>query len=110
MTINSENKQAIHEVMIADMQKRLFKQHNEIKVRNSFTIATDEDYDNTLSVMVNEILHTSSIGDINDVLCDYDDLFPSEQVFTLDGTMNYVLQLLCNKIIAHENDLRKYSI
>jgi len=37
-------------------------------------------------------------------------LFPSEQVFTLDGTMNYVLQLLCNKIIAHENDLRKYSI
>jgi len=103
MNINNENKQAIHEVMIADMQKRLFKQHNEI-------IATDEDYDNTLSVMVNEILHTSSISDINDVLCDYDDLFPSEQVFTLDGTMNYVLQLLCNKIIAHENDLRKYSI
>jgi len=109
MNINSENKQAIHDVMIADMQKRLFKQHNEIKVRNSFTIATDEDYDNTLSVMVNEILHTSSIADINNVLCDYDDLFPNEY-FTLDGTLNYVLQLLCNKIHAHENDLRKYSV
>ncbi len=109
MTINSENKQAIHDVMIADMQKRLFKQHNEIKVRNSFTIVTDEDYDNELSVMVDEILHTSSISDINNVLIENMELFPNEY-FTLEGTLNYVLQLLCSKIIAHENDLRKYSI
>ncbi len=109
MNLNSENKQAIHDVMIADMQKRLFKQHNEIKVRNSFTIVTDEDYDNELSVMVDEILHTSSISDINNVLIENMELFPNEY-FTLEGTLNYVLQLLCSKIIAHENDLRKYSI
>ena len=109
MTINSENKQAIHEVMIADMQKRLFKQHNEIKVRNSFTIVTDEDFDNELSVLVDKILHCDSLNDINDLLLNYDDLFV-EEYLTLDGTLNYVLQLLCNKIIAHENDLRKYSI
>ena len=109
MTINSENKQAIHEVMIADMQKRLFKQHNEIKVRNSFTIVTDEDFDNELSVLVDKILHCDSLNDVNDLLLSYDDLFV-EEYLTLDGTLNYVLQLLCNKIIAHENDLRKYSI
>ena len=109
MTINSENKQAIHEVMIADMQKRLFKQHNEIKVRNSFTIVTDEDFDNELSVLVDKILHCDSLNDVNDLLLSYDDLFV-EEYLTLDGTLNYVLQLLCNKIIAHENDLRKYSV
>ena len=109
MTINSENKQAIHEVMIADMQKRLFKQHNEIKVRNSFTIVTDEDFDNELSVLVDKILHCDSLNDVNDLLLSYDDLFV-EEYLTLDGTLNYVLQLLCNKIIVHENDLRKYSV
>ena len=109
MNLNSENKQAIHEVMIADMQKRLFKQHNEIKVRNSFTIVTDEDFDNELSVLVDKILHCDSLNDVNDLLLSYDDLFV-EEYLTLDGTLNYVLQLLCNKIIAHENDLRKYSV
>ena len=109
MTINSENKQRIHDVMIADMQKRLFKQHNEIKVRNSFTIVTDEDFDNELSVLVDKILHCDSLNDVNDLLLSYDDLFV-EEYLTLDGTLNYVLQLLCNKIIAHENDLRKYSV
>ena len=109
MTINSENKQAIHEVMIADMQQRLYEQHNEIKVRNSFTIVTDEDYTSTLETLVEDVLHTNSVSDMNNVLCKYDDLFPSEYL-TLDGTLNYVLQLLCSKIHAHENDLRKYSV
>ena len=109
MTINSENKQAIHEVMIADMQQRLYEQHNEIKVRNSFTIVTDEDYTSTLETLVEDVLHTNSVSDMNNVLCKYDDLFPSEYL-TIDGTLNYVLKLLCSKIIAHENDLRKYSI
>ena len=109
MKINSENKKAIHDVLITDMQKRLYEQHNEIKVRNSFTIVTDEDFDNELSVLVDKILHCDSLNDVNDLLLSYDDLFV-EEYLTLDGTLNYVLQLLCNKIIAHENDLRKYSV
>ena len=109
MTIDDKNKQAIHGVLIADMQKRLYEQHNEIKVRNSFTIVTDEDYTSTLETLVENILHTSSIRDICEMLHKYDDLFPSEYL-TIDGTLNYVLQLLCSKIIAHENDLKKYSI
>ena len=46
---------------------------------------------------------------IHDVLIEYGELFPNEYL-TLDGTLNYVLQLLCSKITAHENDLRKYSV
>lgn len=97
MNINSDNKQTIHDVMIADMQKRLYEQHNEIKVRNSFTIVTDEDYTSTLESLVEDVLHTNSVSDINDVLCDYDDLFPSEYL-TLDGTLNYVFALLKNNV------------
>ena len=98
MTINSENKQAIHEVMIADMQQRLYEQR-----------ALPAGKTSTLETLVEDILHTNSVSDMNNVLCKYDDLFPIEYL-TLEGTLNYVLQLLCNKIIAHENDLRKYSI
>ena len=108
MNLNSENKQAVHDVLISDMQKRLYEDYYTSR-RGKVTQVTDEDYSNELSVMVNEILHTSSIADVNDVLIEYGELFPNEYL-TLDGTLNYVLQLLCSKIIAHENDLRKYSI
>ena len=97
MNINSDNKQTIHDVMIADMQKRLYEQHNEIKVRNSFTIVTDEDYTSTLESLTEDVLHTNSVSDINNVLCDYDDLFPNEYL-TLDGTLNYVFALLKNNV------------
>ena len=63
----------------------------------------------TLEMLVDSILHTNSIADINDVLIEYGEIVPSEYL-TLEGTLNYVLQLLCNKITAHENDLRKYSV
>ena len=96
MNLNSENKQAIHEVLIADMQQRLHED-------------SPPNYGMTLEMLVDSILHTNSITDINDVLLEYCEIVPSEY-FTLDGTLNYVLQLLCNKITAHENDLRKYSI
>ena len=97
MNINSDNKQTIHDVLITDMQKRLYEQHNEIKVRNSFTIVTDEDYTSTLESLVEDVLHTNSVSDINNVLCDYDDLFPNEYL-TLDGTLNYVFALLKNNV------------
>ena len=95
MNLNSENKQAVHEVMIADMQKRLYE--------------SPPNYGMTLEMLVDSILHTNSIADINDVLIEYGEIVPSEYL-TLDGTLNYVLQLLCSKITVYEDDLRKYSI
>ena len=95
MNLNSENKQAIHEVVIADMQQRLYE---------DIGFANENDYAITLETLVEDVLHTSSIRGICEMLHKYDKLFPSEYL-TIDGTLNYVLQLLCNKIIAYENDL-----
>ena len=100
MNINSENKLTVHKVVIADMQKRLYE---------DIGFANENDYAITLETLVEDVLYTSSIRDICEMLHKYDKLFPSEYL-TIDGTLNYVLQLLCSKIIAHENDLKKYSI
>ena len=91
MNINSENKQRIHDVLISDLQRRIFKQYNE---RTSEFLQTDEDYDTTQSLLVNRVLHLDTLADVNDVLIEYGDLFPNEQVFTLEGTMNYIFKLL----------------
>ena len=96
MKINSENKQAIHDALITDLQKRLYKQYNE---RTSEFIATDEDYDEQQTLLVDRILHLETLNDVNDVLIEYGDLFmdyDSINVFTLDGTMNYLFKLLKN--------------
>ena len=103
MNLNSENKQAIHEVLIADMQQRLYEDGKGI------IFEKDNEYAKQLETLVDSILHTNSIVDVNDVLIEYGELFPNEYL-TLDGTLNYVLQLLCSKITVYENDLRKYSI
>ena len=91
MNINSENKQRIHDVLISDLQRRIFKQYNE---RTSEFLRTDEDYDVTQELLVNKVLHCDSLNDVNDMLLNYEDLFPNEQVFTLEGTMNYIFKLL----------------
>ena len=91
MKINSENKQRIHDVLITDLQRRIFKQYNARK--DEFNI-TDEDYDVTQELLVNKVLHCDSLNDVNDMLLTYEDLFPNEQVFTLEGTMNYIFKLL----------------
>ncbi len=83
MKINSENKQAIHDVLITDIQKRLY-----------------EDglwFSSFRESLIEDILHTNSIVDINNVLCNYDKLFPSEYL-TLDGTWNYIIYLLVGGI------------
>ena len=89
MNINSENKQRIHDVLISDLQRRIFKQYNERTDKR-----TDGDLDNTQSLLVNRVLHLDTLADVNDVLIEYGDLFPNEQVFTLEGTMNYIFKLL----------------
>ena len=91
MKINNEHKQRIHDVLISDLQRRLFKQYNE---RTSEFLRTDEDYDVTQELLVNKVLHCDSLNDVNDMLVNYEDLFPNEQVFTLEGTMNYIFKLL----------------
>ena len=95
MEINKQNKQAVHDVLLTDLQKRIFKQYNARK--DTFNL-TDEDYDNIQTMLVDKVLQCNSIKDINDLLLEYIDLFDGEKIynhiFTLDGTMNYVLSLL----------------
>ena len=94
MNINSENKQRIHDVLISDLQRRLFKQYNESIQFHEQNKRTDEDYDVQQTLLVNRVLHCDSLNDVNDMLLTYEDLFPNEQVFTLEGTMNYIFKLL----------------
>ena len=94
MKINHKNKQAIHDVLITDLQRRLFKQYNG---RTNEFIVTDEDYDEQQTLLVDRVLHLDTLNDVNDVLIEYGDLFmdyDSINVFTLDGTMNYLFKLL----------------
>ena len=104
MKIDHTNKQAIHDVLITDMQRMMFRQYNELKVRFN---ATDEDYDVQQTLLVDNILNCNSINDINELVLEYTDLFDSYSdnvKFTLDGTLNYVLRLLiesCKSDVAY---------
>ena len=104
MKINIENKQRIHDVLITDLQRRIFKQYNARK--DEFNI-TDEDYDVQQTLLYDKVLHCDSINDINDLLLDYTDVFDdydSINVFTLDCTMNYVFSLLIEHAkVAYES-------
>ena len=90
MKINKENVTHIHELLIENMQLRLNKYYE----HNGFI--DGKPYENTLESLVDTILHTNTISDINDVVIEYGELFDSnngddENIFTLEGTMNYVL-------------------
>ena len=94
MNIDHTNKQAIHDVLITDLQRRMFRQYNASK--DEFNI-TDEDYDVQQTLLIDNILHCNSINDINDLLVNSTDLFDGYDdiiKFTLDGTLNYILTLL----------------
>ena len=94
MNINSENKQRIHDVLLTDLQRRIFKQYNQRK--DEFKL-TDEDYDVQQTLLVDSVLHCETLNDVNNLLLNNTDLFDdydSINVFTLDGTMNYLFKLL----------------
>ena len=99
MNIDKTNKQSIHNVLYTDLQRLMFRQYN--ARTNEFNI-TDEDYDNAMSALYRDVYACNSIKDINDLLLSYIDLFKGEKiynhVFTLDGTMNYVLFLFIDKL------------
>ena len=94
MMILSENKQRIHDVLLSDLQRRLFKQYNE---RTNEFIVTDEDYDVQQTLLYDRVFKIDTLADVNDVVIEYGDLFDdydSINVFTLEGTMNYIFKLL----------------
>ena len=91
MKINKANITHIHELLITDMQMRLHKNGKGTVYMN------DTELEYQLESLVSTILHTNTISDINDVVIEYGELFEesydSEDIFTLEGTMNYVLNL-----------------
>ena len=94
MKISIENKQRIHDVLLTDLQRRIFKQYNERK--DEFNL-TDEDYDTQQTILVDWVLKCDTLNDVNELVLGYTDLFDdydSINVFTLDGTMNYIFKLL----------------
>ena len=94
MKISITNKQRIHDVLLSDLQRRLFKQFNS---RTDKFNPSDEDYDQQQTLLVDSVLHCETLNDINDVVCNNQDLFTdydSVNVFTLEGTMNYIFKLL----------------
>ena len=94
MKLLSENKQRIHELLITDIQRRLFKQYN---ARKEEWNISDEDYDVQQTLLVDRVLNVDTLANINDIVIEYGDLFDdydSINVFTLEGTMNYIFKLL----------------
>jgi len=94
MKILSENKQRIHELLITDIQRRLFKQYN---TRKEEWNISDEDYDVQQTLLYDRVYKCNTLNDVNELLLDYTDVFDdydSINVFTLDGTMNYIFKLL----------------
>ena len=101
MAINKPNIKAIQDVLLTDMQKRIFKQYNARK--DEFKL-TDEDYDAVQSALVDDILHCDNMRDINELILEYVDLFEGYDnltIATVDGTLNYIFSLLVERI---END------
>jgi hypothetical protein len=94
MKINIENKQRIHDVLITDMQRRIFKQYNARK--DEFKL-TDEDYDVQQTLLVDSVLHCETLNDVNELVISNEDLFDEYKdigICTLEGTMNYLFRLL----------------
>ena len=94
MKIDTTNINRIHELLITDIQRRLFKQYNARK--DEFNI-TDEDYDVQQTLLVDRVLHCETLNDVNDIVIEYQDVFDEYDdlgVCTLDGTMNYIFKLL----------------
>jgi|TARA_Y100000296_G_scaffold7693_1_gene9116 hypothetical protein len=94
MKIDTTNINRIHELLITDIQRRLFKQYNARK--EEFNI-TDEDYDVQQTLLYDNVTKCNTLKDVNDLVCSYQDVFDAYEdigVFHLEGTMNYIFKLL----------------
>ena len=98
MNINKTNIQAIHDALYTDLERRMFRQYN---ARTDRFNITDEDYDNAMSQLRRDVYNCNTLNDINDLVLNSTDLFDGYDdiiVFTLDGTLNYVLGLFIDKL------------
>ena len=94
MKINTTNINRIHDVLITDIQRLLFKQYNARK--NEFGI-TDEDYDTQNTLLYSEVHKCKTLNDVNELVISNEDLFDEYKdigICTLEGTMNYLFRLL----------------
>jgi hypothetical protein len=109
MIIEKKNQSSVHQVLIKDLQARLFKQHKLHVLQNATPGELgdyDTDYDNDLSMLVDSILHTDTLADVNDICIEYNDLFEmanlelpyvcKRSVLSTNGTMNYLFVLLAS--------------
>ena len=101
MNINESNKQRVHDVLLSDLQRRIFKQYNESIQFHEQNKRTDEDYDVQQTLLYSNVTQCNTVQDINELLyTQYKDLFENDSqlalnnVFTLDGTLNYIFKLL----------------
>ena len=98
MAIDKTNIQAVHNVLYTDLQRRMFRQYN---ARTDEFNITDEDYDNAMSQLYRDVYNCNTLNDINELVLNSTDLFDAYDdivVFTLDGTLNYVLGLFVSKL------------
>ena len=109
MNINSDNKQTIHDVLITDTQQRLYASMNDTMnlTHKNKRVVPHGDYTTQLEVLVDEILLTQSLDDINDLLIRYSNLFDEPMtidtnIFTIEGTLNYIIALLLSEIQSLE--------
>ena len=90
----TENIEVIKDLLLTDLQRRLFADYN--KRTDEFQLR-DEDYDRACSVLLSDITVIKTMNGVNDLLCHYSDLFTEYDellVPTIDGTTNYVIDLL----------------
>ena len=96
-----KNIEVIKDLLITDLQRRLFADYN--KRTDEFQLR-DEDYDRAQSALVDSVLHCNNMKDVNELLTEYCDLFTSYDeltVPTIDGTTNYVIDLLVKECIIN---------
>jgi hypothetical protein len=104
MNFTKQNSQAINEVLVADMQKRLLKNHEEYVLENATPGELpeyDEEYDIALRKMIDKILRCNSLDDVDDLILEYCDIFTTFDDYgilaTTQGTLNYIISLLIKK-------------
>jgi len=64
----------------------------------------DEDYDVAQTLLIDRVLQCNNMRDINELTLEYCDLFTSYDellVPTIDGTTNYVIDLLVKECIVN---------
>ena len=97
----TENIEVIKDLLLTDLQRRLFADYN--KRTDEFQLR-DEDYDRAQSALVDSVLHCNNMKDVNELLTEYCDLFTTYDeltVPTIDGTTNYVIDLLVKECIVN---------